>query len=327
MTNENIIHRCTSRAPLRVSAVSLFSGCGGSDLALEQCGFRVRWANDISPLACATYRDNFENSAIKEGDIRDFRRFPNAQLLVGCYPCQGYSQGGKRTSNVPINYLYREFDRALRWIYPRAFIVENVSGMTHRENEHLLRNQLRRFRLAGYHVVWKVLDAKDYGVPQTRRRIFLVGIRSDLGLTYIFPEPSHGPDRLKPHVTQRDAIGRLPLWPEGKYCNEPLHWYYLSRNRRHDWDEPAPCIVGHWRNVPLHPVSPSLRKVDRDWWMFSSKSPARRLSYEECARLQGFPASWRWKRGRLRDRFQLIGNAVPPPLFKAVLKAMPPIWN
>jgi len=326
MTNRSI-NGSSELTPLGVSAVSLFSGCGGSDLALDQCGFKVRWANDISPLACATYRDNLEKPNIKEGDIRDFHRFPNAQLLVGCYPCQGYSQGGKRTSNVPINYLYREFDRALRWICPRAFIVENVSGMAHIENEQLLKNQLHRYRLAGYRVVWKVLDAKDYGVPQTRRRIFLVGIRSDLGFKYIFPEPTHGPGRSRRYMTQRDAIGQMALWPEGTYCDEPLHWYYLSRNRRREWDEPAPCIVGHWRNVPLHPVSPPLHKVGRDCWTFSAKSLARRLSYKECARLQGFPASWRWERGRVRDRFQLIGNAVPPPLFKEVLKAMPPIWS
>lgn len=308
------------------SAVSLFSGCGGSDLALVQCGFNVKWANDVWSLACSTYRDNIENGTIKEGDVRDFQRFPDAQLLVGCYPCQGYSQGGRRASNEPINYLYQEFDRALRQIQPRAFVVENVNGMAYGPNRTLLSNQLTRYRLAGYRVKWQVLDAKDYGVPQTRRRVFIVGIRSDFEPTYMFPAPTHGPGRPKPYKTQRDSISRLAPWPKGKYCPEPLHWYYLSRNRRGEWDQPAPCIVGHWRSVPLHPASPPLRKVDRDWWTFSGKGRARRLSYEECARLQGFPAAWRWTHGRLRDRFQLIGNAVPPPLFRAVLRALPPIW-
>jgi DNA (cytosine-5)-methyltransferase 1 len=309
------------------SAISLFSGCGGSDLALEQVGFRVRWANDIWTHACATYRDNIPNPEIREGDIRDFERFPDAQLLVGCYPCQGYSQGGKRASDEPVNFLYREFDRALRFIQPRAFLVENVNGMAYGDNEELLRNQLTRYRLAGYRVKWKVLDAKDYGVAQTRRRVFIVGIRSDFEEEFEFPEPTHGPGRKRSFKTQRQAIGRMPWRPEGKYCNEPLHWYYLSRDRRHTWGEPAPCIVGHHRSVPLHPRSPKLHKVRRDCWTFRSDRPARRLSYEECARLQGFPASWRFDHGRLRDRFQLIGNAVPPPLFKAVLSALPPIWG
>jgi DNA (cytosine-5)-methyltransferase 1 len=309
------------------SAVSLFSGCGGSDLALHEIGFRVRWANDIWDVACDTYRDNMPDPAIRHGDVRDFDRFPSAQLLVGCYPCQGYSQGGKRRAGEAVNFLYQQFDRALRQILPRAFVVENVNGMAYGENEKLLSNQLKRYRLAGYRVTWKVLDAKDYGVPQTRRRIFIVGIRSDFEQAYRFPQPTHGPEAERPYASQRMAIGRMSHWPKGKYCPEPLHWFYLSRNRRHDWEEPSPCIVGHWRNVPLHPASPPLRKVDRDWWTFSGRGAVRRLSYDECARLQGFPSSWRWRRGRLRDRFQLIGNAVPPPLFKAVVHALPPIWS
>lgn len=313
--------------PKRPAAVSLFSGCGGSDFALIQAGFWVRWANDKWSIACDSYRDNIAEASIEEGDIRDFERFPSAQLLVGCYPCQGYSQGGKRATDEPVNYLYREFDRALRHILPRAFVVENVNGMAYGGNEDLLGNQLTRYRMAGYRVRWKVLDAKDYGVPQTRRRIFIVGIRTDHEEVYSFPEPTHGPGRKHAYVSQRSAIGRLPEWPVGEYCSEPLHWYYLSRNRRRAWDEPAPCIVGHWRQVPLHPVSPELRRLGRDRWDFATKGPIRRMSYIECARLQGFPASWLWKRGRLRGRFQLIGNAVPPPLFKAVLGALPPIWR
>jgi DNA (cytosine-5)-methyltransferase 1 len=323
MSKANAEPKLRPRVP---SAVSLFSGCGGSDLALVQCGFRVKWANDIWSLACDTYRSNIKDSRIKQGDVRDFDSFPDAQLLVGCYPCQGYSQGGKRESSEPINFLYQEFDRALRYIQPRAFVVENVNGMAYGQNRDLLSNQLKRYRLAGYRVKWQVLDAKDFGVPQTRRRVFIVGIRSDFEEDYTFPSPTHGPGLSRPHRTQHAAIGRMPLWPKGKYCPEPLHWYYLSRNRRHEWNDTAPCIVGHWRAVPLHPVSPPLRKLDRDWWTLSENKPARRLSYEECARLQGFPASWQWKHGNVRDRFQLIGNAVPPPLFKAVVGALPPIF-
>lgn len=264
---------------------------------------------------------------MREGDIRDFDRFPDAQLLVGCYPCQGYSQGGRRDAEQPVNFLYREFDRALRMIQPRAFLVENVKGMVFGDNEELLANQLKRYRLAGYRVKWKVLDAKDYGVPQTRRRIFIVGIRSDFEHEYEFPEPTHGPSRAKAYVSQRDAIGKMATDQYGKFCPEPLTWYYLSRDRRHQWSKPSPCIVGHWRSVPLHPSSPPLRKLGPDRWEFTTKAPARRLSYEECALLQGFPAAWRFEHGKVRDRFQMIGNAVPPPLFNSVVNALPSIWG
>jgi DNA (cytosine-5)-methyltransferase 1 len=310
-----------------ISAISLFSGCGGTDSALQRSGFRVVWANDIWDVAYLTYRDNIPNPKIELGDIADFGCFPAAQLLVGCYPCQGYSQGGRRTSDAPVNFLYRQFDRVLRAVRPRAFVVENVSGMAFGENLNLLSNQLRRYRLAGYRVTWKVLDAKDYGVPQTRRRIFIVGIRSDLGEVYTFPGPTHGPGRHHPYVTQREVIGHLPSWPSGGFCPEPLHWYYLSRNRRATWGKPSPCIVGHWRQVPLHPFSPPLVRRGSDDWCFGRAGRARRLSYNECALLQGFPPEWQWNRGTVRQRFQLIGNAVPPPLFEAVIRAVPPVWN
>lgn len=308
-------------------AISLFSGCGGSDLGLQRAGFKIVWANDIWKVACDTYRDNIEDSKIEVANIANIKKFPEAELLVGCYPCQGYSQGGKRNPKEPINFLYREFDRVLRTVQPRAFVVENVNGMAYGRNYKLLMNQIFRYRLAGYRVIWDVLDARDYGTAQTRRRLFLVGIRSEIDASFKFPKATHGPGRPKPYLTQRDEIGKMPAWPKGEFCTEALHWYYLSRNRRHDWDEQSPCIMGHWRHVPLHPASPPLNRVGPDRWVFSSKRRARRLAYKECAALQGFPPSFKWRHGKVRDRFQMIGNAVPPPLFEAVVRALPRIWD
>ena len=308
-------------------AISLFSGCGGSDLALVRAGFEVVWSNDIWDIACETNRINLRNPNVTEGDIRKFSDFPQAELLVGCYPCQGYSQGGRRNPNEPINFLYQEFDRVLRIVRPRAFVVENVNGMAYGGNQTLLSNQIYRYRLAGYRVVYKVLDAKQYGVPQTRRRIFLVGIRSDFGKVYDFPKPQYGPDTRRRYRTQRDAIAGMPTWPDGEFCEEKLHWYYLSRNRRRPWGQPSPCIMGHWRHVPLHPSSPPLERIGTDEWRFKRRGKARRLSYKECAALQGFPRSFVWPEGSIRARFRMIGNAVPPPLFEAVLRALPKIWN
>jgi DNA (cytosine-5)-methyltransferase 1 len=307
-------------------AISLFSGCGGSDLALQRCGYEIVWANDIWELACATYKDNIPNPHIKTGDIARFDKFPNADLLVGCYPCQGYSQGGKRKWNESVNFLYREFDRVLRRVRPKAFVVENVNGMAYGESRSLLDNQMIRYRLAGYKVKWQVLNAKDFGVAQNRRRVFLVGIRSDFNVEYNFPESTHGPGK-QPFVTQHAAIGHLPRWPQGEFNQESFHWYYLSRNRRLPWGKQSPCIVGHWRHVPLHPISPPLKRIDTDHWKFTRRGRARRFSYRECALLQGFPRSFKWNRGNIRERFQMIGNAVPPPLFEAVVRALPRDWK
>ena len=312
--------------PLRqVRTVSLFSGCGGSDLALKRLGYDVVWANDISEVACKTYSDNV-GPVIECGDIRDFDQFPGAEFLVGCYPCQGFTQGGRRNSEDSINYLYQQFDRVLRVLSPKAFVVENVNGMAYGDNRQLLDNQLRRYRLAGYRVNWQVLNAQDHGVAQSRRRVFIVGIRSDSDFDYKFPEPQFGEKTRRRLVTQRDVLDGMPEWPAGEFNDEPFHWYYLSRKRRHDWDEPSPCIIGHWRHVPLHPMSPPMKRIHTDKWVFARKGPARRLAYCECAVLQGFPRKFIWKRGTVRDRFQMIGNAVPPPLFEAVVRNLKSLW-
>ncbi len=308
-----------------VRTISLFSGCGGSDLALKRLGYDIVWANDVSKVACETYRDNI-GPVIECGDIADFSELPDAEFLVGCYPCQGFTQGGRRDSDDSINYLYQQFDRVLRILTPKAFVVENVNGMAFGENRELLSNQLRRYRLAGYRVNWQVLNAQDHGVAQTRRRVFIVGIRSNLDFNYEFPGPQFGDNTRRKLVTQRDMLDGMPEWPVGDFNDEPFHWYYLSRRRRHDWDETSPCIVGHWRHVPLHPMSPPLKRVHTDKWVFAHKGPARRLAYRECAVLQGFPREFIWKRGTVRDRFQMIGNAVPPPLFEAVVKNLKNLW-
>ena len=292
---------------------------------MRRAGYDILWANDKWNVACETYRDNIKPARIESGDISTFRKFPRADLLSGCYPCQGYSQGGKRNWNDSINFLYRQFDRVLRIVKPKAFVVENVNGMAFGESRSLLDNQLFRYRMAGYRVKWRVLNARDFGVAQTRRRVFLVGIRSDLNFEYEFPTPTHGPGLL-PFVSQRDVLKNLPRWPVGEFNGESFHWYYLSRKRRMPWSKQSPCIVGHWRHVPLHPLSPPLKRIHTDKWVFSRKGRARRFSYQECALLQGFPRSFRWERGSVRERFQMIGNAVPPPLFSAVLGPLRKLW-
>jgi DNA (cytosine-5)-methyltransferase 1 len=308
-----------------IRTISLFSGCGGSDLALKRLGYDVVWANDISKAACETYSDNV-GDVIECGDISNFTKFSAAEFLIGCYPCQGFTQGGRRDWGESINFLYQQFDRVLRLLFPKAFVVENVNGMAYGESRQLLDNQLRRYRLAGYRVKWQVLDAQQYGVAQNRRRVFIVGVRSDLDFSYEFPNPRFGEGARRRLITQRDVLAGMPKWPEGDFNDEPFHWYYLSRRRRHNWNETSPCIVGHWRHVPLHPMSPSLRRIHTDKWVFARKGPARRLAYRECAALQGFPRSFVWKRGSVRDRFQMIGNAVPPPLFEAVVGKLQHLW-
>ncbi|MBU2048758.1 MAG: DNA (cytosine-5-)-methyltransferase [Gammaproteobacteria bacterium] len=311
------------------TAVSLFTGCGGSDAGLAQAGFSVLMANDILPYAKDVYLANHGETDYRLGDVADVKSFPAADLLVGCYPCQGFSQGGVREPGRGINKLYLEFARALRTMKPKAFIVENVSGMIRANFRHLLKNQLAAFRRAGYRVKCEVLSAAAYGVAQERKRIFIVGTRSDLDFDYKFPLPTHGVDAANPFVSIRDAIGDMPAWPEGEFYGRDFHWYYLSRDRRRGWDELSKTIVANARHMPLHPMSPPLVKLEHNVWRFTTDSPARRFSYREAARLQGFgdlvfPDT---KRGSLDMRYTVVGNAVPPPLFQAVARELLPIFT
>ncbi len=310
-------------ANARYSAVSLFAGCGGSDLGLRAAGVETVWANEKSESACELYERVTGPGVMKPGDIRTMKLFPKTDILAGCYPCQGYSQAGRRDNSDTINFLYREYDRALRSIRPLAFVVENVDGMRFSHNSHLLQNQLVRFRSAGYRVAWQVLNAKDFGLAQDRRRLFIVGIRSREDVTFEFPKPTHGDGpRQKPPRTLKDVIWHLRKAPPGSYNTEPFHWYYLSRNRRRTWSQQSTCIVAHWRHIGLHPDSPPLRRLGPDHWEFIRPGNARRLSYLEAAAIQGFPDPSAFDQCSMALRFRAIGNAVPPPLFAVVAKSL-----
>ncbi|CAG0983742.1 DNA (cytosine-5)-methyltransferase 1 [Methylophilaceae bacterium] len=311
------------------TAVSLFTGCGGSDAGIINAGFNILMANDILPYAKDTYLANHPETDYVLGSVSKIETFPSSDLLVGCYPCQGFSQGGVRAANRTINYLYLDFARALNVIKPRAFIVENVSGMVRSNYRHLLEDQIKVFTEAGYKVKYKVLNAADYGVAQERKRIFIVGIRNDYDIEYTFPTPTHGTE-LNPYRTIEDAILDLPEWPEGEFYDLDFHWYYMSRDRRRDWKEVSKTIVSNPRHMPLHPLSPTMTKLGDDKWAFTTETRARRFSYREASRLQGFANDFVFpetKNASLNMKYKVVGNAVPPPLFEAVAKALPNIWD
>jgi len=313
-----------------MKAVSLFSGCGGSDAGVIAAGFDVVMANDKLAYARDVYLVNHPETDYVVKDVSKIESFPDAQLLVGCYPCQGFSQGGLREPSAKINTLYLEFARALKKIRPKAFVVENVSGMVRKNFAHLLQDQFKVFTEAGYRVKAEVLNAMDFGVAQERKRIFIVGVREDLGMEYHFPTPTHGLGRTFPHKTIAQAIADLPEWPEGEFYARDFHWYYLSRNRRRDWHEVSKTIVANPRHMPLHPMSPVLKKLEHNVWVFESDARARRFSYREAARLQGFAHDFVFPdtpAGSLDMRYKVAGNAVPPPLFESVVGALPPVWD
>jgi DNA (cytosine-5)-methyltransferase 1 len=217
------------------------------------------------------------------------------------------------------NHLYLEFVRVLKKTRPKFFVVENVRGMMSAKNGWFLHAQIKGFLDSGYSVAHELLHAPDYGVPQSRQRVFFVGVRKDIArhFQYHFLPPTHGPGRSLPYVSQQQAIGDLPWWPMDEFLDKAFHGHYLTRNRKRPWTEPSYTIVANASHVPLHPAGEQMAFIEKDRWALQGDFN-RRLSWRECARLQGFPDDMR-PVGRLEDKYRIIGNAVPPAFGRALI--------
>ncbi|MED2257150.1 DNA cytosine methyltransferase [Brevibacillus parabrevis] len=305
------------------SVVSLFAGAGGLDTGLKMAGFNVIWANEIDKDACETYVANHPETYVERGDVRNVKSFPKADLVVGGYPCQGFSLAGNRLMTDERNYLYREFVRCLRQANPKFFIAENVKGLLTMAGGQIIEAMIQDFRNEGYIVNHHLVNAKDYGVPQDRERVLIIGVREDIDFKYEIPNPTHGDGLfgLKPYVTLKDAIGHLKPSEVGEIYDSTFSSRYLSRNRKRAWDEVSFTIQASGRHAPLHPSGEPMIKLGTDEWILPETSEHRRLSAVECALIQTFPADYIWK-GSLGSIHKQIGNAVPCLLAKAVAKPM-----
>ncbi|WP_251033632.1 DNA cytosine methyltransferase [Bacillus sp. ISL-75] len=305
------------------SVVSLFAGAGGLDTGLKMAGFNVIWANEIDKDACETYVANHPETYVERGDVRNVKAFPKADLVVGGYPCQGFSLAGNRLITDERNYLYREFVRCLRQANPKFFIAENVKGLLTMAGGQIIEAMIQDFKNEGYNVSHHLVNAKDYGVPQDRERVLIIGVREDLAFKYELPNPTHGSGmlELKPYVTLRDAIGHLKPSEVGEVYDSTFSSRYLSRNRKRSWDEVSFTIQASGRHAPLHPSGEPMIKVGPDEWILPETSEHRRLSAVECALIQTFPPDYIWK-GSLGAIHKQIGNAVPCLLAKTIAKPM-----
>jgi DNA (cytosine-5)-methyltransferase 1 len=331
--------------------ISLFAGCGGLDLGAERAGCRVVYANEIDGDACTTLRQYFPHLEVDERDVASIDRFPEADLLVGGYPCQSFSMGGNRDPEKDHRtYLYLHFARCLAAVRPSYFVAENVAGLKKLRGGAFLKDQFEAFQAAGYRITAEVVNARDYGVPQTRKRMILVGVRKDIRRVFVFPRPTHGIATrkrpfLRPFTSHGEAIKDLPLWPKGEFYERPhdpeghFSWYYMSRNRKAEWDSPSYAIVANWRHITLHPASPVMKltwsNLADGWkqrWDFAAEyehtaghperpvlQEARRLSWRECAAIQGFPRDFE-PSGDTESKFTQVGNAVPVELARVLVQ-------
>lgn len=313
----------------RLTAVSLFSGCGGFDWGAHQAGVDILWANDIDPHAAAAYKAVFNNTEFIQRDIEEVKRFPQADILIGCYPCTGFSLGSRRRWRdadmrdlhaKKDNFLYQQFMRALLFVRPKYLFVENVQGMNSAGDGWFFRQQWLGFREYGYKISYKVLMAHDFGVPQTRKRMFLVGVRDDISFyfSYAFPQPTHGPTTDTSYVNLHTALQGMESWPKGEYFDYPFHGHYLTRNRKRPWTKPSYTIVADKHHVPLHPMGEPMVFVAKDHWALQGDEN-RRLSWRECAAIQGLPAKAE-PSGTLENKYRVVGNSVPPTFGKKLLE-------
>jgi DNA (cytosine-5)-methyltransferase 1 len=316
--------------------ISLFAGAGGLDRGFDNAGFNIIWANEYDKSIWKTYSYNHPNTELDKRPIQDIdsSEIPdNIDGIIGGPPCQSWSlAGAMRGINDERGLLFYEYLRVINAKQPKFFLAENVKGMTSKTHIESFLNIINLFESCGYNVSYEVLNACNYGVPQSRSRVVVIGYRNDLHLGFNFsniPTSARVP-------TLRDAIYGLPEplpaigrnRTNGENLAIPNHEYmvggfssiYMSRNRKRDWDEPSFTIQAGGRHAPLHPESAPMIKVGKDKWVFdkNTKYPYRRLSVRECARIQTFPDDFIFIYDKVADGYKMVGNAVPVKLSNVI---------
>lgn len=312
-----------------LKVISLFSGCGGGDLGLEggfsfldnnysKLPFKTIYANEIDDKIAEIYARNFDVTP----DVRDIREvkneeIPNHDILVGGFPCVSFSivaQNPKRLGikNDTSGKLFFEMVRILIDKRPKAFIAENVKGLLSANKGEAFSLIVSEFEKAGYTVSYKLFNAAEFGVPQKRQRIIIVGIRNDLNKQFEFPTALY---------SETDSLftpGFIPLksviFPESEIAEK----YYFSdravqgmlnakkamnKGRAQNIEEPCNTVGAHLAKVSLNSTDPVLKINDR----------YRRFTPREVARIQSFPENFELVRAE-GTQYKALGNAIPPVL-------------
>ncbi|EON3038124.1 DNA cytosine methyltransferase [Enterococcus faecium] len=314
--------------------IELFSGAGGLSLGFEEAGFKNIFAVEYDTTIAQTYKLNFpENNlivsdikAIDNNKIKELTLGKEIDVVIGGPPCQGFSLAGKNGRTFvddDRNFLFREFVRFVSVIKPKMFVMENVARMiSHNKGKTILEIKTE-FESLGYTVQYKVLQAANYGVPQKRQRIFIVGTTTQ---SFHYPTPNDF------EISVKEAIGDLPKLNSGETSNIPNHF---AMNHSEQMLKKMSYVTdgGDRTDIPeeLRPKSGDIRKYIR----YASDKPSvtvtgdmrkifhynqnRALTSRELARLQSFPDTFIFKGNSIMVQ-QQIGNAVPPKLSLAIAK-------
>ncbi len=310
--------------------ISLFSGCGGLDLGFERAGFEIPVANEFDKTIWATFEANHPRTKLIKGDIRNIKEedFPDeVDGIIGGPPCQSWSEAGAlRGINDDRGKLFYDYIRILKDKQPKFFLAENVSGMLANRHSDAVKNIVATFEECGYDVSITMVNAKDYGVAQERKRVFYIGFRKDLGVNFDFPKGSTEDNEKK--ITLRDVIWDLQdtAVPAGEknhknpdainnneYFTGAYSTIFMSRNRVKSWDEQGYTVQASGRQCQLHPQAPKMIKVDKNDCRFveGKEHLYRRMTVREVARVQGFPDDFKFIYDSVDTGYKMIGNAVP----------------
>lgn len=295
--------------------VSLFSGAGGLDLGFKMAGHEIIWANDLYEDAVETYKHNLGNHIVCEDISKvDAEDIPECDIIIGGFPCQGFSVANmKRHEADERNALYKQLIRVIDAKKPKFFLAENVKGLTNLAKGSVFKMILNDFSELGYKVSHKILNAADYGVPQTRQRVIIIGVRNDINFEYHFPAPTNsknGGDGLPRWVSVGEAMANIAdpdlpnNLPNHEYSKYKLQFNGYLGHRKLDPEKPAPTVTARGDNKGGVVILPH-------------PNGQRRMSCRELAAVQSFPLDYEFY-GNRSSVYRQIGNAVPPLLGYAV---------
>lgn len=318
--------------------VSLFSGCGGLDLGFERAGFKIIWANEYDKDIWATYRANHSGVFLDTRSITNIplNEIPTCDGIIGGPPCQSWSEGGKMLGIVDDRgQRFCDYIRIVNAKKPLFFVLENVPGILQTAHVKILNTFKEMFKMIGYVLAIKQLNAADFRIPQDRERVFFVGVRQDLCRPFEFPSNTGCKQ-----VCLKEAIGDIIELPHlyrdddtVVYNSERLNHdcyiggydaKYMARNRVRSWSERSFAIQALARNAPIHPQAPKMLFVNSNKRIFApgKESLYRRLSVRECARIQTFPDHFKFLYSDIRAGYKMVGNAVPVRLAYAIAIAI-----